>query len=74
MATILVQVWKLSRMGTEKTVVWQLRLLVTPFKQYFQESRVEDWMEYKKPQALSAGFSFRTFEKEGILGKMYWLQ
>ena len=47
---------------------------MTPFKQYFQESRVEDWMEYKKPQALSAGFSFRTFEKEGILGKMYWLQ
>lgn len=50
------------------------RLLVTPFRQYFQESRVEDWMEYKKLPALSAGYSFSTFEKEGILGKVCWLQ
>ena len=47
---------------------------MTPFRQYFQESRVEDWMEYKKLPALSAGYSFSTFEKEGILGKVCWLQ
>lgn len=62
-------------MGAEKAMGWQLRgLLVTPFRRYFQESKVEDWMEYKKLQALSAGYSFSTFEKEGILGKMCWLQ